>query len=207
MYALLALSVYVLAVIIFKLIQFIRSNVFERDFVQPAIKELRSGDRVHAVSALKKIHGPIARIILVSFECMSNRGMSAKNKEAEITRVGVSDIRYLESHLRGLELVAMISPLVGLFGTVVGMINSFSKLSVSGVRVDPSILAGGIWEALLTTAGGLAVAIPAISAYYIFDGIIEKVRAVMKDASVQVLAMEDEIFADDDKQPSLMAQI
>ena len=70
------------------------------------------------------------------------------------------------SHLRGLEMTASVAPLMGLLGTVIGMINSFSKLSMSGTRVDPTILAGGIWEALLTTAGGLAVAIPALAAHY-----------------------------------------
>ena len=89
-------------------------------------------------------------------------------------------------------MTAMIAPLMGLLGTVVGMINSFSKLSSAGTRVDPSILAGGIWEALLTTAGGLSVAIPALGAHYILDGVIEKMRATMKDVSVQILSLEDE---------------
>lgn len=86
----------------------------------------------------------------------------------------------------------MISPLMGLLGTVIGMISSFSKLSSAGTHVDPTILAGGIWEALLTTAGGLAVAIPALASHYVLDGVIEKVRATMKDVSVQILALEDE---------------
>src|SRR5690606_20898569 len=62
----------------------------------------------------------------------------------------------------------------------------------AGARVDPTLLAGGIWEALLTTAGGIAVAIPALAAHYIFDGIIERLRATMKDVSVQILSLEDE---------------
>jgi len=128
----------------------------------------------------------------VTFECVANRDISQKSKEAEITRIGSADIRYLEPHLRGLEMTATVAPLMGLFGTVIGMISSFSKLSISGTRVDPTMLAGGIWEALLTTAGGIAVAIPALAAHYILDGIIEKVRATMKDVSVQILALEDE---------------
>lgn len=192
MYALLALSVYALAVIIFKLIQFARSNVFDRSFIETVLNDIKHGDRIHAIQTLAGISGPIARIMLVTFECVANREMSQKSKEAEITRVGSADIRYLESHLRGLEMTAMISPLMGLLGTVIGMINSFSKLSLAGARVDPSILAGGIWEALLTTAGGLAVAIPALAAHYILDGIIERTRATMKDVSVQILALEDE---------------
>lgn len=187
-----ALSVYALAVIIFKVAQFMRSNVFDRSFIEPALREIKSGDRGKATQTLANIRGPIARIMRVTFECVANRDMSQKSREAEITRVGAADIRYLESHLRGLEMTATIAPLMGLLGTVIGMISSFSRLSLSGTRVDPTLLAGGIWEALIATAGGLAVAIPALAAHYLLDGVIEKVRATMKDVSVQILALEDE---------------
>ena len=192
MYVLALLSVYAFSVVIFKIIQFRKANIFDRSFIEPALREIKQGDRSKATRTLADIPGPIARIMRVTFECVANREMSQKSKEAEITRVGSGDIRYLESHLRGLEMTASVSPLVGLLGTVIGMITSFSKLSLSGTRVDPTILAGGIWEALLTTAGGLAVAIPALAAHYILDGIIEKVRATMKDITVQILALEDE---------------
>lgn len=192
MFVLMSLSVYSLAIIVFKIIQFKKANVYDRSFIEAALLEIKSGDRLKATLTLEKIAGPVARIMRVTFACVANREMSQKSKEAEIMRVGSADIRYLESYLRPLEMVAMISPLTGLLGTVIGMIQAFSKLSLSGTRVDPTMLAGGIWEALLTTAGGLAVAIPALAAHYILDGIIEKVRATMKDVSVQILALEDE---------------
>ena len=192
MYGLAMMSVYAVAVVIFKVIQFNKANVFDRSFIDPALLEIKQGDRAKASKTLAGIKGPVARIMRVTFECVANRDMSQKSKEAEILRVGSGDLRYLESHLRGLEMTASIAPLMGLLGTVIGMIGSFSKLSLSGTRVDPTILAGGIWEALLCTAGGLAVAIPALAAHYILDGIIEKVRATMKDVSVQILALEDE---------------
>lgn len=192
MYGLAALSVYAVAVVIFKVIQFRKSNVFDRSFIEPALKEIKQGDRAKATKTLADIQGPVARIMRVTFECVANREMSQKSREAEIMRVGSGDVRVLESHLRGLEMTAAIAPLMGLLGTVMGMISSFSKLSLSGTRVDPTLLAGGIWEALLTTAGGLAVAIPALAAHYVLDGIIEKLRATMKDVSVQILALEDE---------------
>ncbi len=66
----------------------------------------------------------------------------------------------LESGFRLLESVAQLAPLLGLFGTVLGMISAFQALQEAGAQVDPSILAGGIWVALLTTAVGLAVAMP-----------------------------------------------
>lgn len=192
MYGLMLLSVYAVAVVIFKVVQFRRANVFDRSFIDPALREIKQGDRQKATQTLAGIKGPVARIMRVTFECVANRDMSTKSREAEIMRVGSGDLRVLESHLRGLEMTAAIAPLMGLLGTVSGMIASFSRLNVSGTRVDPTMLAGGIWEALLTTAGGIAVAIPALAAHYILDGIIERMRATMKDVSVQILALEDE---------------
>lgn len=189
---LIGLSVYAVAVILFKIVQFRKANLFDRSFIEPVLEEIKNGDRLAATLKLEKTPGPIARIMRVSFACVANRDMSQKSKEAEITRVGSADLRYLESYLRSLEMVAMIAPLIGLLGTVVGMIKSFSKLSLAGSKVDPTLLAGGIWEALMTTAGGLSVAIPALAAHYILDGIIERVRATMKDVSVQILSLEDE---------------
>jgi biopolymer transport protein ExbB/TolQ len=174
MYVLIALSIYSIAVIVFKIIQFKKANVFDRSFIEPALLEIRQGDRFKATETLAGIPGPVARIMRVAFDCVQNREMSQKSREAEILRVGSGDIRYLESYLRSLEMVAMIAPLMGLLGTVIGMIESFSKLAIAGTRVDPTILAGGIWE------------------HYILDGVIEKVRATMKDVTVQILALEDE---------------
>ena len=68
-----------------------------------------------------------------------------------------------------LEIIAQVSPLIGLLGTVIGMIDSFNELELGGSLVDPSRLAGGIWTALLTTAMGLIVAIPALISHYFFD--------------------------------------
>ncbi len=186
------LSVYALGVVFFKIWQFKRANVFDRSFIDEALYEIKQGDREKATRRLSAIAGPVARIMRITFECVANRDMSPKSREAEIMRVGSSDIRYLESHIRGLEMTASVAPLIGLLGTVLGLIEAFSQLGTSGVRIDPSMLAGGIWEALITTAGGLAVAIPALGAHYVLDGIIEKVRATMKDVSVQILALEDE---------------
>ncbi|MFP6717413.1 MAG: MotA/TolQ/ExbB proton channel family protein, partial [Alphaproteobacteria bacterium] len=84
---------------------------------------------------------------------------------------------------------ANLSPLLGLLGTVLGMIKAFARLESAGTKVDPAILAGGIWEALLTTAFGLSVAIPALAAFYILEGQVENVRAQMKDATIRVLGI------------------
>ncbi len=192
LYVIAIVSIYLVAVVLFKLFQFANSGIFRNEYIDKAVNEIRLGDIKQASRTLANVRGPIARIMRVSLDCVANREISQRSKEAEIARVGSADIKYLESHMRGLEWVANISPLLGLLGTVMGMITAFSKLEASGARVDPSQLAGGIWEALLNTAAGLFVAVPAVAAYYAFDSIIERVRATMKDVSVQILALEDE---------------
>jgi hypothetical protein len=124
-------------------------------------------------------------------DCVMDREMLQASREAEISRVGSADIRYLETHMRGLEMISNVAPLLGLLGTVMGMVEAFSRLEGAGTRVDPAMLAGGIWEALLTTIGGLVVAIPAVAAYYIFDSIIERVRGSMKEVSLQIMMLEN----------------
>lgn len=193
MYVLLCLSIYGLAVILFKIYQFWQAGLFSRDhYIEKAVQEIREGDIQKASATLSTVKGPIARIMRVALDCVANRDISQRSKEAEIARVGAADIRYLESHLRGLEMIANIGPLLGLLGTVMGMVTAFSKLEAAGARVDPSLFAGGIWEAFLSTVAGLIVAIPAIAAYYIIDSFIERIRATMRDVSIQIFALEDE---------------
>jgi biopolymer transport protein ExbB len=88
--------------------------------------------------------------------------------------------------LRALELIATIAPLIGLLGTVLGMIEAFQALQAAGNRADPAALAGGIWQALLTTAAGMAVAIPASMALSWYDSICERVQADLEDLATRV---------------------
>ena len=91
--------------------------------------------------------------------------------------------KYIRSQkfLPSLEIIAQVSPLIGLLGTVIGMIDSFNELELGGSLVDPSILDGGIWTALLTTAMGLIVAIPALISHYFFD---KKITNTVQSSSV-----------------------
>lgn len=193
MYVLLCLSIYGVAVVFYKAYQFWNAGMFSHnEFIDKAVHEIRQGDIQKASRTLSTVKGPIARIMRVALDCVANREISQRSKEAEIARVGAADIRYLESHLRGLELIANVGPLLGLLGTVMGMVTAFAKLEAAGSRVDPSLFAGGIWEAFLCTVAGLVVAIPAIGVYYLVDSLIERVRATMRDVSIQILALEDE---------------
>lgn len=206
MLVLMALSVYALGVIFFKIHQFYTAGIWNNKFIDYTMQPIRRGELSVAMRMLAPIRNPVARVMRVSIECMRSKTMSAKHREAEISRIGSQELRYMESHLRGLELAAACGPLLGLLGTVTGMVASFSSLSQAGARVDPSMLAAGIWEALLTTAAGLIVAIPALAAYYIFDTMIERVRAQMKDVTVQILSLEDRVGLHEEESLRLEAE-
>ncbi len=187
MFVLLALSVLATAIILIKFVQFARSGLRRTDFVETALSALPQGNHARIVDDLQQQSSPVARVLESAIRCGADPDMTARDVEAEVSRVGSAQIRNLESWLRGLSSIAHLSPLLGLLGTVTGMISAFMRLEEAGSRVDPSILSGGIWEALLTTAFGLTVAIPAMAAFYYLEGEVDRVRATMKDATIRAL--------------------
>ncbi len=200
MYVIVALSIYVLAINFFKAYQFITGGVFNTQFVDRVMTLIKRGELTDASGLLAREKGPIARIMRVAVAGVMNRQISMKSREAEIARVGSAELRYLESHMRGLEMASSVGPLLGLLGTVIGMVLAFAKLAEAGSRVDPSQLAGGIWQALITTVGGLVVAVPAMASYYLIDSLIERVRATMRDVTIQILALEDNYIRNEREQ-------
>lgn len=190
MIILLGLSIFATAVVLFKAYQFWKERALDQAFVEPALAEMKNGDPDKALAILKRANNPLSRVMESALMAIFDEGLTPEKREAEIQRVGNNELYKLESYTKGLEMVAHVAPLLGLLGTVVGMIEAFSKLEGGGARVDPSVLAGGIWEALLTTVGGLTVAIPTLAAYYVIDALIERIRNAMKDAATRVMAQE-----------------
>jgi len=117
-------------------------------------------------------------------------GLIAQHDESmvreEVTRIAKNHIARLKAWLRPLELIASLSPLLGLLGTVLGMIEAFQRLEGAGNQVDPALLSGGIWQALLTTAVGLVVAIPALLAHQWLDRRVENCTHRMEDLTTRV---------------------
>ncbi len=105
----------------------------------------------------------------------------------EVDELGRFELSGHLMKLRPLTVVATLAPLVGLFGTVLGMIESFDKVALMGEMGDASILAGGISKALVTTAGGLVIAIPAIALYHFFRSRTEKFGKIMEQATMSLI--------------------
>ena len=167
MYVLLVLSVVAGAIVIFKGWQFTRLGLRDWDFVEPGLEALGQ-DPAEAGELFAASKNPAARVL-------------------EAARRGSALIRELESWLRALSGIAHLSPLLGLLGTVLGMIRAFMAVEAAGSRVDPAMLSGGIWIALLTTAFGLLVAIPAMAAFYWLEGRLDSFAATLKDACARAL--------------------
>ncbi|PIR39437.1 MAG: hypothetical protein COV35_02675 [Alphaproteobacteria bacterium CG11_big_fil_rev_8_21_14_0_20_39_49] len=186
---LLLLSVYVVSVIFYKIYQFWSLEVFRTEFLKPLIESVESQKLGEASRIAGNQRNPIARVIETALRYAVMMPMTDLKRERAVEASGSKVIRTFESHLRGLEMVANIAPLLGLLGTVIGMVKAFAGIHQVGSRVDPSVLAGGIWEALLTTVAGLMVAIPAIVAHYIIDGKIEEIRSNMKESVSSILSL------------------
>lgn len=182
MIILLIMSIISLAIILLKIYQFYKSDIYNSNKAIPVFKLLKDNKIVQAQELLNTIIHPSSEIIL---SIIDNKQLSNEDRENEVSIIGEKQIRNLEFLLKPLELIANIAPLLGLLGTVIGMITAFSKLENAGSKVDPAILAGGIWEALLTTAFGLIVAIPALGAFYWLDGKVDKVREDMRHAAIK----------------------
>jgi len=183
---LLALSVVALTVILLKLYQFQRQGIFSKNVSNLAVSHWLTGNKQAAIATLSKSRHPVAVTCLTSMLGVIKPNMNNDKLREEVSRVGNKQINSLNSGLWSLELISTVSPLIGLFGTVLGMINAFKAMQVAGSQVDPSILSGGIWQALLTTAAGLAVAIPVVMVFKWLERTVNHVGEEMEDSVTQL---------------------
>ncbi|MFP7571241.1 MotA/TolQ/ExbB proton channel family protein [Marivita sp. S2033] len=179
------LSVVTLGLILWKLWRLSRMGAWRRDATEQAVTLWQSGQRGKALKVLQHRKGLRARVVKAAMNAVRFQEIEdARNETARVARGALMDAG---SGLRALDLIATIAPLIGLLGTVLGMIEAFQALQDSGARADPAALAGGIWQALLTTAAGMAVAIPASMALSWFDSINTRLAHDFEDLATRVL--------------------
>ncbi|MEN3794271.1 MotA/TolQ/ExbB proton channel family protein [Fulvimarina sp. MAC3] len=176
------LSVVAVAVVLLKLWQFSTEGVGRRRAGARAVEAWVRGDTSEALKLAETGSGPVASIVASSIRGAMSTGTARQTIEEDVQRIATERLHSLGAGLRLLEAIAQIAPLLGLFGTVLGMIEAFQAMQSAGSDIDPSQLAGGIWVALLTTAVGLAVAMPAQLLTTWFDGRIENERVAMETA-------------------------
>jgi biopolymer transport protein ExbB len=126
---------------------------------------------------------PLGRVLAAGLVNMSH---SREIMKDSIEEIGRHEVHELERYLNSLGTIASITPLLGLLGTVIGMIKVFTVITAEGVG-NPTVLSGGISEALITTAAGLSVAIPSVMFYRYFRGRVEELVVFMEAEAIKLV--------------------
>ena len=183
---LMALSIAALTIIIVKSVQMYAERSRNKSAIDRALHLWQQNDRARAIAMLAHADRGVARLLKVAMQGTESPGVSESHVKEEVQRLASTDMESFRSHLRSLEFIGTVSPLLGLFGTVLGMIEAFRQMEQAGSQVDPAVLSGGIWQALLTTGVGLAVAIPTMLAYQWLDRRAERHAHRIEDTVTRV---------------------
>ncbi len=175
MYPILLCSILFVAILIERLYHLHRAEIDANQFISGIRNVLKKKKIAEAISICDDTPGPVAHVVKVGI--LKHDRPKEEIKEA-IGDAALHEVPRLEKNLNVLATVAHIAPLLGLLGTVLGMIGAFQEIQRESGRVNAGDLAGGIWEALVTTAAGLCVAIPAYVAY---NYLISRVSSLVLD--------------------------
>ncbi|WP_300833049.1 MotA/TolQ/ExbB proton channel family protein [uncultured Bilophila sp.] len=174
MWPLLAVSVAALAIIVERALVFMSCPFPDRAFSGLVLEAARSGDVGPLAARLRRV--PMLR----DFADLLDG--PALNRETALRLAGEAVLARLETRLSLLSVLSRLAPLMGLLGTILGMIATFSRIAGAASGVDMTLLAGGIWQALLTTAAGLCIAIPALFFLAVFQGRARRVAEALNRA-------------------------
>ena len=174
MWPLLAVSVAALAIIVERALVFMGCPFPDRAFSGLVLEAARSGDVGPLAARLRRV--PMLR----DFADLLDG--PALNRETALRLAGEAVLARLETRLSLLSVLSRLAPLMGLLGTILGMIATFSRIAGAASGVDMTLLAGGIWQALLTTAAGLCIAIPALFFLAVFQGRARRVAEALNRA-------------------------
>jgi biopolymer transport protein ExbB len=163
-----------------------RGRVIPRPFVKRFLQQVRDGelDRETALELCERNHSPVSEIFAAA---VRKWGRPSVEVEQAIIDAGERVTNHLRRYLRVLNGVSTISPLLGLLGTVLGMIRAFNAIATAEAMGNPEMLAGGISQALITTAAGLSVAIPALIAYLYFSGRVDQLIMTLDELGQRVV--------------------
>jgi biopolymer transport protein ExbB len=166
MYLLLLCSVLVLAITLERWVRIRRARTNTEALFGPVEDMIARDDMAGAYAHLRFYREPLAAVLRAILESQSRK---RRHLEEAALMEARRELRLLNLRLPVLGLLAGLAPLLGLLGTVIGMIKAFQQVAAAQGAVNPSMLASGIWEALLTTGAGLAVAIPAVIFHHALD--------------------------------------
>ncbi|WP_297058769.1 MotA/TolQ/ExbB proton channel family protein [Thermosulfurimonas sp.] len=184
MWPLLGCSVLGLAVFLERLIRLLGATSRDRDLVERVAERVLAGDLEGARREAARGRGSVARML---YEGLSMGFADPETVERLLSSAAEKERAELSRYFGLMALVGNLAPLLGLLGTVIGMIRAFQTVEALGERVTPSHLAGGIWEAMLTTAAGLTVAIPIMIGLSYLEGRLARIENQMEEAATLLL--------------------
>jgi biopolymer transport protein ExbB len=179
-------SIIVIAVAIERYLAYKKMNINIPKFLMSIRHPLYDGNVLDAINECTMARGPVAAVIKAGLEKMKHGKESIK--EAMET-AGNNEVYHLEKNLSILATLAGITPLIGFLGTVIGMIKAFMKIQQLSGNVNADVLAGGIWEAMVTTAAGLSVGIPAMILYNYYVHRVREFTFHMESSADEVFEM------------------
>ena len=183
MYPILFSSVLMLGIAIERLYSLRRKNIVNSDFLQNVRSQWDWQDPQKTLQLCNSFDNSLSRVLKVG---LLRVGGKLDEIERAIEGAGQHEASLMNSNLRVLGAVANITPMMGLLGTVFGMIKAFNVISMSGTG-NPGLVASGISEALITTAAGMVVGIPALALYHYFRGKIDRYVFEMEEISFQLI--------------------
>ena len=187
---LLVMSSVALAVGMYKWLQLRPWRDTALDRVTSAVDRWVGGEPDTARKALTQVDIPFAEIVVQAMHWLDGGNPDRGAIETELSRLMQREYDRLNRRLGLLEQVSYLAPLLGLLGTVLGIINVFQGLADQGAAADAGLLAGGIWEALITTAVGLCVAIPFALLHAALQGRVVAIGAAMQDQLTRLMAAD-----------------
>jgi biopolymer transport protein ExbB len=178
-----ACSVVALSISIERYIALDRSKVAPPHLLATVWRDLKQGELNAQKLAQLRTNSPLGAILAAG---IANRGQGREVMKESISEAASHVVHDLEKYLNSLGTVAAIAPLLGLLGTVVGMIDVFTQITTLGTG-NAKALAGGISEALLTTAAGLIVAIPALVMHRYYTGLIDTIVVDLEREAIKLV--------------------
>ncbi|MCS7337221.1 MAG: MotA/TolQ/ExbB proton channel family protein [Verrucomicrobiae bacterium] len=184
LWLLLVISALAIAVFIERLVHYHRAQINSTEFLNGVRTVLRRENVVEAISICDATPGPVARLVKAAI--LSRDHGRERVKEA-VEQAGLIEVPRLEEKLNLLATIAQISPLLGLLGTVLGMMEVFGQIEQAGLYAHVGQLSAGIWRALICAAAGIAVAIPTYAGYNYLVHRVHEIVSDMERAAAEII--------------------
>ncbi|MBI3850919.1 MAG: MotA/TolQ/ExbB proton channel family protein [Verrucomicrobia bacterium] len=179
------------AVVVFveRVLHYHRAQINSTEFLNGVRNVLKRENVVEALSICDATPGPVARLVKTA---ILNRDHGRERVRESLDDAGLAEVPRLEEKLNLLATIAQIAPLLGLLGTVLGFITMFSQMEAKGLNANVADLSNGIWQALICTAAGLAVAIPSYAGYNYLVSRVNDIVLDMEKAATEIVNIVDE---------------